>query len=341
VYYGLENPDPLVPDIDSQYLEMQVLGTAFVKSARPGNPLASLGQFLVELRDLPRLPYRLRATAQYFRTLGSDYLNVEFGWVPFINDLKRVFVLTTIVNKRLQQLVRDNGLPIKRRRVISDTIESDTILESEFSPCWGKFSDLLGSDVPEVQDFYNLGPRGHSFLNGDLGGSGRVKFARTTHLEEWGFGTFLYWIPDIGSDRWTRKAVSALFGVNLTPELVWSVYPWSWLIDWFSNIGEIISSISENAVDREALFDFAVCRRKRTYISCEVDCTWPDWQDYGNPDGPDSIASGSSFAFGSVSLDQKLRLASTPFGFGINPGAFTARQWAILAALGLSHQRSF
>jgi hypothetical protein len=41
-------------------------------------------------------------------------------------------------------------------------------------------------------------------------------------------------------------------------------------------------------------------------------------------------------AFTRVMVEQKRRIKSTPFGFGLSPGSFTARQWSILAALGMT-----
>jgi hypothetical protein len=40
-----------------------------------------------------------------------------------------------------------------------------------------------------------------------------------------------------------------------------------------------------------------------------------------------------SQTFGTI---QKIRRKATPYGFGLNPNTFSTRQWAIIAALGLT-----
>jgi len=122
------------------------VGNRLMNAARPLQSIASLSQFLIELRaeGLPSLvaqefAQRLRAVSKrrwtakddkWFRktdlvtttknvpvgTFGSEYLNVEFGWKPVVNDLVEVLHAVTAVTSVIRQLNIDSGQVIRRSR---------------------------------------------------------------------------------------------------------------------------------------------------------------------------------------------------------------------------------
>jgi len=114
-----------------------------------------------------------------------------------------------------------------------------------------------------------------------------------------------------------------LWGLRISPELLWELTPWSWAADWVGNVGEVIHNLSAFSNDKLVLrwgyimFKYT-CRD--TYLLEGVRLK-------GMPSGPVS----QTFV-----TQVKKRNRATPYGFGLDPAAFTTRQWAILGALGIS-----
>jgi len=310
---------------------------------RPGNPVASLGQFLIELRDLPRLPFgaalgrlgrkgrypsvstyplnevpgRLLARLKDFRALGSEYLNVVFGWKPFVSDVRKLYNLWSDIDKRMAQIVRENGKSINRRAVLEQETTTEELRDS-YPGAWrwipGAFSLTTNS------------------------GSSQWVATRTTTTKVWYAANYRYYIPDVGSSQWTRRARLALFGGLPTPELLWSVLPWSWLIDWFGNVGDVISNLSPNAVDNLVQnYHYTMKHVKvltvltSTSVQEEV-----DFRAFGSWYWPRLEARCSS----QLVTESKVRDGTgSPFGLNARFPSLSTYQLSILAALGASKVR--
>lgn len=310
---------------------------------RPGNPVASVGQFVLELRDLPSVPFKrsmkgmsgavrrsngslknvpkvLMNELSDFSNLGSEYLNVVFGWKPFVRDLQGMYNLWKSLDKQLAQIVRNNGRSQRRRAKLKQ--ESDVISDQKSFP-------VFGANLYSAPGNVGASPFGTQWRSS----------TRTTE-EVWYAGSYRYYIPDVGSSQWTRRAKLALFGALPTPELIWEVMPWSWLIDWFSNVGDVISNASPNAVDN-LVSDYAYVMRKVTYEkTCSV-YTWMKGVQSGNPATigrlvPSISASATSTYKWTI---QSRSGSGNPFGLGLQLSALTGHQLAILAALGISRSK--
>jgi hypothetical protein len=120
-----------------------------------------------------------------------------------------------------------------------------------------------------------------------------------------------------------EQSSAKLFGTRVTPELFWELTPWSWAVDWVTNLGDVIHNVS--AFSRDGLvmpygYMMATITIKDTY-------TLSGFQFNTGP--PQTM-------FQSFTSTSKQRIRATPFGFGLDLGGFTNRQWAIIGALGLS-----
>jgi hypothetical protein len=110
--------------------------------------------------------------------------------------------------------------------------------------------------------------------------------------------------------------------------------PWSWLIDWFSNVGDVIANLSSNGI-ADLTYDYAYLMRHastRTEWSLQI----PQHK-IAIFDGVPAVDLPRS-STGSVTelKETKERVAATPFGFGVQFDDLSVRQIAILSALGLS-----
>lgn len=298
-------------------------GPTAINRFSPLSPGASLGQFLVEgYRDgLPQLPLRLFAKLKDFRSLGHEYLNVEFGWIPFVNDLRKLYATYETLNQRLGQIIRDNNRPVRRKGVISHKIDS---VEN------GKSSVR--------QEGFNL-PYGWSPNFDEIEDIEYFKDVKRTQTSEdiWFAGRFRYFIPDVTDNRWTRKAKLALFGANPTPSLLYQVMPWSWLIDWFSNVGDVIANSSSNGI-ADLTIDYGYLMRHHRKDVVYDSRLLPFYIDPFGTDATREDYHAGSWLRTIVRTESKERVVASPFGFGLQIDDLSARQLAILAALGLTRQ---
>lgn len=303
--------------------ELAPHGATGYKRARPGQPLANVGQTLVELREVPKLipsflkgdfkgiPRRAMRALASFRQLGSLYLNYQFGWKPFVSDLRKMHNLTMTIDAELDRLRRNNGRNLKRERVLRDT------------------TDVTESSVSIDRAFGYLYP--YPILNISSGLS--TKTTVTVSKEKiWFEGLFRYWVPNIGTLEWEARATRALFGAEVTPSLLWEVMPWSWLIDWFSNAGDVISNMSANAVDNLVSRYAYVMRHLSVSTTETINTTWA-----GRTSAP-IYQGGSTSSVMSSLFESKARTVGTPYGFGLTFDGLSGYQQSILAALAISRK---
>jgi len=268
---------------------------------QPLNPKASTTQFLFELRDLPRLPLQFYKKAQWFKSLGSEYLNLVFGWKPFIKDVQDFCKAVLDFDERYQQLVRDNGKVVRRKGPIHKTIDTSSTHEDAFGEillpgyhidAYGGFEGL--TSFPSTKD-------------------------STTVIEQqyWFSGAFRYYLAPFDSTRYREQLLRVAYGVDFSPRLFWELMPWSWLFDWTTSIGDSIANFTEILADG-LVAEYAYTMGSYRSVTTE---TWR---------GPLSTAK-TSFIQEIHARDQ-----ATPYGFGLNTSDFTDAQKAILVALALS-----
>lgn len=321
---------PTSPTMSEESSYTTPWGTKGWARARPGNPVANAGQFVAELRQLPKIPLidgprdrilrgglkglpgRLLSRLASFRRLGSEYLNYQFGWAPFVRDLQEMYQLTLDIDQRLDRLRRGNGRSLHRRRTLVDST-SVNVTESAIN---GPFAYL--SPTPVI-----------------IGGGRTTRTVTTTEKELiWFVGRFQYYVPNIGTLEWDKRARRALFGGNLTPSLAWELLPWSWLVDWFTNAGDVFSNMSSNAVDNTVAKYAYVMRTRQSETLTVINTTWG-----GRSGTPATYPAGSGTAILRTSTTTKSRVTASPYGFGVTWDGLSAYQASILGALGVSRRR--
>ncbi len=289
--------------------EMHMLGTQAISLCKPTTPEASVTAAIGELvRDgLPAIPGlgTMRDRTQLAKKAGGEYLNVQFGWVPLVSDVRKIADAIRKSDAILKQYERNSGKGVRRRF----TFPTITV-EEEFTP------DTAGAPYP-------AGPPLTYFddYTGVLTGH------RTSVVETWFSGSFTYYVPPATDyrHRTLRQAALAnkLLGVYPTPEVFWQLTPWSWAVDWFTDIGDVMSNISDWAAQGLVMQYGYLMQTKRitdTYTLSEI-----------KPKGHDPLA--VSLSFTSIT---KQRVKADPFGFGISWDGLSPYQLSIIAALGLS-----
>jgi len=301
------------PNVNSPQSDVYSYGAGAYNKFAPGKPNVDMGQFLYEIRDtVPMLMTSAKFFSDAWKGLGGlrdqfgpksvadHWLNTQFGWLPFLGDLQRFLKTYDNVNKNLAQIRRDNGRWIRRRGSVAKIRESKKVSESKYSSCM----------KPTLSSYaYNASYSGH------------YEVYRDFTKDVWFSGAFRYWIPDTGSKMWEAKTIAHMFGVMPTPRLVWEIMPWSWLVDWQLNVGDIIANNSPGWADNR-VSKYAYVMGK-THVELRVE----DLLDlYKAPYRTSWRAS----------LDWKRREEASPFGFGLSPNQLTGKQWSILAALAIA-----
>jgi hypothetical protein len=282
---------------------------AAYNKARPGRPGVDLALIVGELRDLPQL---FKMGFKSFKDLGGNYLNYQFGWAPMVSDFKKFLRTTETLANRLAWLKRNNG------RIVRSSCElHDTRTEGE--------SGTVGSFV---------GPLLHSTLH-----SGLTPFADGTWevvdtQRVWFEGNWQYHIKDIDSPETIRRLTRKLYGLQLTPSLLYNLTPWTWLADWFVNLGDIVSNLDGTAADNlSSTSAYLMCHTKRV-----VKYQCHGYRYYANTT---NWPLNSVSAVLDATFERKQRMRAVPFKFDLTFDSFSMRQLRILSALGLSRQRRF
>lgn len=285
-------------------------GATAWKRFKPGKPVVDLGQAIIELRQIPTIP-RVRMQLGFFKDLGGNYLNAEFGWKPFLNDLKKSIEARLKIHDRLSRLKRDNGKWIRKRGSLEDVMTVTNTVETEYG-------------YPQLAAQY--------YQNSSIPGT-RI-YSTKIRRKRWFVAKWRYWIPDIQTDDGQKRLIRKLLGLNPTPALLWEVLPWSWLADWFSNIGDVLDNISGNAAEN-LVAQYAYNMSTYTYEEhVEGVLRVRSLLSPGVYQPIDLTIEGTKYQ------TIKLRSAANPFGFGLSFEGLTGRQMLILAALGVARHRS-
>lgn len=272
---------------------------------------ANLALSLAELwrEGLPSIP-GVQSLKRKLRggSTGGEYLNVEFGWKPVVAEVLNTIKAFEDSVKIYNQLVRDNGRKVRRRATVYRG-ESKSLVTSNIVRCypvaWNPRAPLNRQSTAETRL------------------STRV----------WTVGRGSYFIPDIRTEAFKDRLKQEILGARPNLALLYELMPWSWMIDWVSNVGEVIQYHLGPQVS-EFVIDYAYLMR---HVQKDVTYTMSPYE-------TDSFMNGSSFgAVPGLSarerFETKERIAATPFGFGITLSSLSAKQWAILAALGISKAR--
>jgi len=288
--------------------DMIALGTTAIARTIPTHPAVGAAQFLGELKEgLPSVPGRhLVGSGERLSTKFADeYLNLEFGLRPMISDLRAFYSSMQGSNKILAQLKRDSGRLVRR----SYRFPTETTTE------------LLSTRTGAY--FY---PSFHVSLYDSSGGV--YTKVRTTTKDTWFSGAYTYHY-DQGHDLWSRATqaeqnMNRLFGLRISPELLWELAPWSWAADWVTNIGDVMTNMSAFSKDRLVM--------PWGYVMQKISITDTHTLTAGLK------SHGMVSATQSFKTTVKKRVKATPYGFGLNSdwSSFTTRQLAILSALGIT-----
>jgi len=310
--YAIDPRTVAIP-IGTLMQNLEPLGTHAIAMCKPTNNVANLATDLSELATsgLPSLTGASlwKEKTNLAKGSGSEFLNSEFGWKPLVSDVRDASYAAANAHRLLSAYERNSGKIVRRRYEFP--VEK-TELDEVVGPSDG-FSFAI--QTFNLLDFSKPMPVLHKTTK--------------TYRRTWFSGAFTYHLPVGYNSR--NQLVSAaakagpLLGIELTPETVWNAAPWTWAVDWFSNAGDVISNLSDWAVDGLAMkwgYIMEHTFQEVTY-SLAGTCRYKPY--------------GTCFASPvSAYIETKRRVKATPFGFEVTWNGLSPRQLAISAALGIT-----
>jgi hypothetical protein len=289
-------------------LDASSFGATLYKKMKPDKPSWAGLNAIYELKDLPHmLRQKFVNPKKPLASVGNYWLALQFGWKPLLNDIRSLVRTQQTAQERLKQLIRDEGKPVKRRVTLQDSNDTTSVQTGSVQALYPSFVDYFYSQAP-------------AYVN-KWGTSDKI----------WASAQFRYWLPPGPRDIvWTARMMADIFGLYPSPEVIYNAIPWTWLIDWFSNLGDCISNLQTSLVDRLAADYFYVMRQTESWHTSE--CT-----SYYYADPTNEIVKAT--AQSQHRSGCKSRLKGDPFGFGTPANSLSGTQLSILGALGLSRIR--
>lgn len=307
--------DDWPPDLSSSDADMDKAGATAIARCEPTNSVADLSTALLEtLKD--GLPAMIGSSTWKNRTdslrkKGSgEYLNLQFGIQPLVNDIKDSLKAITKSDQILSQYERDAGRVVRRKYYFpSQTSQTTTNFGSTYPTVFA------AGQIPGLRDLW---------------GTGTLLRTRKIVRRQWFSGAFTYALPS-GYDSRNRlsdlsRKAEHLFGLDLTPETIWNIGPWSWAVDWFANTGDVIHNLT--AFKTNGLIMRYGYMMEHTIVSDTYTFQWDS-----NPGAKPKVANVV------LVTETKKRRPANPFGFGVAWSGLSPFQASIAAALGLNRGR--
>lgn len=206
---------PLQQGFDGEMVDTAYAATVASRT-NPSRPYIDVPVALFELKDV--IPLIRDYGREYFRgTLVNQAAQVnllhQFGLAPMIGDLVKSFQFTGQVDRRVQELDRLIGNRGLRRTVQLGSFRKSGTMNRVCQSFGGVFISA------DFQFESSLDIRGHA-----------------------------RWLPEPASrsllvpDSIRGTAARALAGLTIDPSTVWELVPWSWLVDYVTNLGDVIAA---------------------------------------------------------------------------------------------------
>jgi hypothetical protein len=198
-------------DVIPSDIESATQGAA---QTNPGRPSVSVPIFIAELKELPRqLMKKGRSHSPVHKNSSAQG---NFGWAPFFSDLLRMIQFTEHVDRRIKtfdHLFNKGGTS-------------------------GKGKTWASHGYGHIEDF--------PLRTNEAYIAGSVDYH--TLVEKW---TVCKWKPTHPGLRspgdLAQAARFAVHGWRVSPADAWELVPWSWLADYFGNVGDYLQA-SDNSI---------------------------------------------------------------------------------------------
>jgi len=192
----------------------------------------SIANFFWELREWQELIPTFKENLR--KTKAGGYLNFSFGWKPLVSDLQKLENITSTVTRRLEWLRRTYG--------------QETLI--------GWSDEKIDSTIPSTI----ISNHGDSSIQ--LVRTGLITKRRTN-------GYLTHRLEGLDSATAELRAFAAALGLNNPVKIAWNALPYSFVVDWLTNISGLLARISVQPFVGEWNLR-GVSSSQRTLISFEL-----------------------------------------------------------------------
>jgi hypothetical protein len=328
-HYSLVNPD-----------DLSSLGNRAYNKLRPKVEVGSLAQSVFEARELPGmlkttgqgfhaiwrdlvngslsrppsrggspLRHEMERFSQYPKEVSNQFLNVQFGWKPFVREVNSMCDVVVNFDQHSERLRKQNDKWMNRT-FTEDTVESDELVHSSTS--------TQNDCYPALSASIFIKP-----------GSCWQTVRRKKMTRVWYKGVFKFYRPEFDYSREqvehlrTVRQYMTLLGLDVTPTTLYKVTPWSWLVDWFVNAGDALQRVQDLATDAVASKYFYVMRHSLVEYEYRKVFTTRDGVTH-------------DFTWNRTVEAKRRGESKHPFNFSLLPGNLSDSQLAVIAALGIT-----
>lgn len=327
--WGFDQDNSLLPDINSW-------GPSVYPALRPQLSMANMSVALLEAKDMVGAA---QTSGKHFADLyrgilksrpgkggfnpmkhpfmdpkwvADEFLNNVFGWIPFLKDVHDIHNADLKGQQFMDDLSKKNGRWEKRTRTLEDIVEDWNMIHSQ----WG---------------YMGCQPLGHLMENVFPVRRFDVYHRKVSRV--WAEGLFRFFLPEFdrmdpkyGSMMSGIKREMMLYGLRINPLVLYKATPWTWALDWFTGIGNLIARVQDYGLDGIV--------SKNCYLMQHVRHDVFSYHTLAGFDG------GSIELRWDRTFETKQRIAAdSPYGFGLSWNGLSPRQLAILAALGISNKK--
>lgn len=295
-------------------------GVKAIAETEPSKSDFSLVRAIAEaVTQFPSVPFweshKSVRRGEFIGPFGAEYLNIVFGVAPTVQDIYALCQRVITFGDRLQQIERSVGRPVRRRYDFPESSSS----KSGKTESLGPDNVVVGPKIPNY--FWKNEP---------------VFTSHTETITEkyWFAGAFEYYLSPLleklgpAGDFYAKA--DHILGLKLDLATIWELTPWSWLADWFFNVGDLIT-INEKLANDSLVIRYGYLMRTTRMVYTAATSDLVSFE----PSQPTTVSS-------TTRITVKERVRSTPYGFGTTGAALSGQQWAILVALGLTNgERTF
>lgn len=212
-------------------VENDQLTLILLAKTHPYRPEFSVPVAIRELTDIASL-FSLAAKS-FLSFAGGAYLNYKFGWLQFVRDVRTLHGITVALERRIRELNslgKHGGLRRKVDLAIDrfDSYEANRVIQSTYGT-------TVKANCTWTGEYYRYG-------------SVRWKWTRDN--------------VDLTPLAAFNTAVKKVFDLEeIDPHTMWNMIPFSWLVDYFINIGDYLQI--QDGLAQVTPYDICIMRRYR------------------------------------------------------------------------------
>lgn len=214
---------PIISGIVGAHIQKgATLGSLVTKALAATNPSEAsilLPTFVYELKDLPNM-VRL-SSGSTSRKVADAHLNYQFGWKPLLSDLKKLIDFSSCVERKMRELESLANRGLHRTAQLGCEEFSSTPKTMTLN---STLATVITATVIDV--------------------TVRRNWATTFWRPSVNFPSYL-----VRDSRFIREKASKLvLGLDASQinQNIWNAMPWSWLVDWFAGIDELLRSTNNS-----------------------------------------------------------------------------------------------